>query len=46
MARIEPNRKISNLEREKTELDIVVYTIYLENHDDDSVLEEVKQTIL
>ena len=48
MARIEPNRIISELQTLRGKKpNIVVYTIYLENHDDDDgVLEEVKQTIL
>ena len=47
MARIELNRKFSQLQTLRGKKpNIVVYTIYLENHDDDGVLEEVKQTIL
>ena len=40
-------QKISELQTLRgKKSNIVVYTIYLENHDDDGVLEEVKQTIL
>ena len=38
--------KFQTLRGKKLNSNIVVYTIYLENHDDDGVLEEVKQTIL